>query len=370
MKNRPSSARSRAGIEHFEVEAQVPGPPQADSARGRDGAAAVPERPADDSKHAAPDVGHHDLRDGRAHPGQRDRHGPKAPASGSRRSRAVGAALAAVAELAPGRPDRHARHLRALAPARVRGLLAVEITATTDWPTGRGRRHPRTDRHMHAANPHWGAPRIHGELQKLGLTVSQSLEAVLTAPRSPWQNPFVERVSGSLATTCRTTPATPARPSQLFTRLGRESSGRKRVQVWRRPARQGGALPRGGGQPGGLARTAEAVRHTRVGGAPRRWVGRRRFLRRAFPATRAERRARTAAASFHTSAPAMSNSVEFRPPKCRERRSPIAVDEFVVKSLNTQRLQVFFFVMAQFRVHCSMVFRTWRRIWSRGRLAF
>ena len=32
------------------------------------------------------------------------------------------------------------RHGRALAPARVRTLLAVEITATTGWPTGGGRR--------------------------------------------------------------------------------------------------------------------------------------------------------------------------------------------------------------------------------------
>ena len=32
-------------------------------------------------------------------------------------------------------------------------------------------------RHLHAANPLWGAPRIHGELLKLGLTVSQSTVA-------------------------------------------------------------------------------------------------------------------------------------------------------------------------------------------------
>lgn len=32
-------------------------------------------------------------------------------------------------------------------------------------------------RQMHAANPLWGAPRIHGELQKLGLPVSQSTVA-------------------------------------------------------------------------------------------------------------------------------------------------------------------------------------------------
>ena len=51
-------------------------------------------------------------------------------------------------------------------------------------------------RQMHTANPLWGAPRIHGELRKLGI------EEVLTAPRAPWQNPFVERVIGSLRREC------------------------------------------------------------------------------------------------------------------------------------------------------------------------
>ena len=32
-------------------------------------------------------------------------------------------------------------------------------------------------RQMHATNPLWGAPRIHGELLKLGLTISQSIVA-------------------------------------------------------------------------------------------------------------------------------------------------------------------------------------------------
>ncbi len=72
---------------------------------------------------------------------------------------------------------------------------------------------------MCRANPLWGAPRIHGELLKLGLDVSEAtvskfmirdrdaiygntfwrqvtglgIEEVLTALRSPWQNPYVER---------------------------------------------------------------------------------------------------------------------------------------------------------------------------------
>ena len=38
-------------------------------------------------------------------------------------------------------------------------------------------------RQMHAANPLWGAPRIHGELRKLGIEI----EEVVIAPRAPWQ---------------------------------------------------------------------------------------------------------------------------------------------------------------------------------------
>jgi hypothetical protein len=99
-------------------------------------------------------------------------------------------------------------------------------------------------RQMSNANPLWGAPRIHGELLKLGITVSQATVAkyivrrrgtpsptwrtsyllrdrdaaygveyrkrveamditeVITAPRSPWQNAYVERVIGSIRREC------------------------------------------------------------------------------------------------------------------------------------------------------------------------
>jgi hypothetical protein len=43
-------------------------------------------------------------------------------------------------------------------------------------------------RKMCASNPSWGAPRIHGE--------------VLTAPRSPWQSPYVKRLIGSIRREC------------------------------------------------------------------------------------------------------------------------------------------------------------------------
>jgi len=112
---------------------------------------------------------------------------------------------------------------------------------------------------MSRANPLWGAPRIHGELLKLGIEVSQAsvgrylprrpkapspswrsflrnhmtviawdtapryllrdrdtsysmcfqnrvramgIEEILTAPRSPSQNPYVERILGSIRRDC------------------------------------------------------------------------------------------------------------------------------------------------------------------------
>jgi hypothetical protein len=90
-------------------------------------------------------------------------------------------------------------------------------------------------RTMSRDNVGWGAPRIHGELQMLGIHVCQATVAkyrdpapryllrdrdkifgaifrhrvhtldmreVLIAPRSPWQNPYVERLIGSIRREC------------------------------------------------------------------------------------------------------------------------------------------------------------------------
>ena len=53
---------------------------------------------------------------------------------------------------------------------------------------------------MHAANPLWGAPRIHGELLKLGLTVSQSTVAKYLGrrdgpPSQTWRTFLANHVS-------------------------------------------------------------------------------------------------------------------------------------------------------------------------------
>ena len=53
---------------------------------------------------------------------------------------------------------------------------------------------------MHAANPLWGAPRIHGELLKLGFTVSQSTVAKYLGrrddpPSQTWRTFLTNHVS-------------------------------------------------------------------------------------------------------------------------------------------------------------------------------
>jgi hypothetical protein len=50
---------------------------------------------------------------------------------------------------------------------------------------------------MSLANPLWGAPRIRGELLKLGIDVGQT-----SVPRSPWQNAYAERLIGSIRREC------------------------------------------------------------------------------------------------------------------------------------------------------------------------
>ena len=59
-------------------------------------------------------------------------------------------------------------------------------------------------RRMAAANPLWGAPRIHGELQKLGLSVSQATVAKYmprrdTPPSQPWRTFLATHVGQIMA---------------------------------------------------------------------------------------------------------------------------------------------------------------------------
>jgi hypothetical protein len=63
---------------------------------------------------------------------------------------------------------------------------------------------------MCGANPLWGAPRIHGELLKLGIAISQAAVSKYMArhrkpPSQTWRaflSPYVERVIGSIRREC------------------------------------------------------------------------------------------------------------------------------------------------------------------------
>src|SRR5260370_1130691 len=59
-------------------------------------------------------------------------------------------------------------------------------------------------REMSIANALWGAPRIHGELLKLGIETGETSVAKYMArrPRPPWQNGYAERLIGSIRREC------------------------------------------------------------------------------------------------------------------------------------------------------------------------
>jgi transposase InsO family protein len=86
-------------------------------------------------------------------------------------------------------------------------------------------------RHMHVANPLWGAPRIHGELQKLGLTISQTTVAKYLGrrdrPPSPtWRSFLRNQVSQPASIDFFTVPTATFRVLFVFVVL---SHGRRRI---------------------------------------------------------------------------------------------------------------------------------------------
>jgi putative transposase len=90
-----------------------------------------------------------------------------------------------------------------VAPARLSPVLDVEE------PTSPGRPTVPHDvraliREMSTANPLWGAPRIHGERQKLGITVSESTVAKYMRryqrpPSQTWRTFLTNHVSQIMA---------------------------------------------------------------------------------------------------------------------------------------------------------------------------
>ena len=83
-----------------------------------------------------------------------------------------------------------ARDRGAVAPPGLQALLGMEestpMGSARDWEGPAGRDLRDLIRQMSRANPLWGAPRIHGELLKLGLTVSQAtVSKYMVRPRRP-----------------------------------------------------------------------------------------------------------------------------------------------------------------------------------------
>jgi len=91
-------------------------------------------------------------------------------------------AVASLAQLAVGASHRQAGDRRRLASARFSPILDLESRQRTGRPGV-----PADVRaligQLSAANPLWGAPRNHGERQKLGIAVSQSTVATFMRRR-------------------------------------------------------------------------------------------------------------------------------------------------------------------------------------------
>jgi hypothetical protein len=116
------------------------------------------------------------------------------------RSAVLGRPPAGLARLVVGLGDRPTRDGHRLASPRLRVVL-------TQRSRRRGRRPQvlaevrRLTRQMALANPLWGAPRIHGELLKLGFEVSERTSSRLmprrrTLPSQTWRT-FLENHLGS-----------------------------------------------------------------------------------------------------------------------------------------------------------------------------
>ena len=73
-----------------------------------------------------------------------------------------------------GSHDHKARDARALAQGRISALLGLEIASTGRAAASRDGAARALIRQISIENPLWGAPRIHGELLKLGFFVGQS----------------------------------------------------------------------------------------------------------------------------------------------------------------------------------------------------
>jgi putative transposase len=110
-------------------------------------------------------------------------------------------APACMAELGVGPRGHPPRYGRRLAPPRIRVVLDTPVAADR-WAPPVDQDLRRLIRQMAAANPLWGTPRIHGELRKLGLDVSERTVSRLVPhrrrpPSQTWRA-FLQNHVGSL----------------------------------------------------------------------------------------------------------------------------------------------------------------------------
>ena len=112
----------------------------------------------------------------------------------------MGAALERLAGRAAGGADRDAGHGRAMASSRVRHVLALELATSSHRSAAAGVSSLCVDSPDARSEPLWGAPRIHGELLKLGIEVSQATVAKYLGrsggpPSQSWRTFLTNQVS-------------------------------------------------------------------------------------------------------------------------------------------------------------------------------
>lgn len=93
---------------------------------------------------------------------------------------------------------------------------------------------------MHRANPTWGAPRIHGELQKLGFTVAQStvskyLPRHRTPPSQSWRTFLQNHLPEALAIDFAVVPTVTFRLLYVFVVLSLERRRLLHIHVTAHP---------------------------------------------------------------------------------------------------------------------------------------
>src|ERR1700674_2261654 len=125
-----------------------------------------------------------------------------------------------------------ARYRYKVAPRRVQIVLALEVT-TSWWPTKLIDRDTQAYREMSIANPLWGAPRIHGELLKLGIGVGEtSVAKYMVKRREPpsqgWKTFLHNHADGIAAMDLFVVPTTSFR---LFYGLLIMGHGRRQI-LW------------------------------------------------------------------------------------------------------------------------------------------